>query len=94
MRLARLNESGHFKEIEVSALKRYGSQAADHTWLGPKALVFLDGSGACRVVEDSMLKQTIACRSAAAAPSTLQPLPRARGWIAGCADGQVLADDH
>ena len=58
MRLARLNESGHFKEIEVSALKRYGGAATDHVWLAAKALVFLD-SGTARVVEDSALKQSI-----------------------------------
>ena len=90
MRLARLNDSGHFKEIEVSTLKRYGSTCPDHCWLAAKALVFLDGAGACRVVEDSTPKQTIACRHPAFPPTTLQPLSKQHGWLAGCADGQVL----
>ena len=33
MRLCRLSEKGHFKEIEVGALKRYGESAVDHAWL-------------------------------------------------------------
>ena len=40
MRLARLNDQGHFKEIEVTALKRYGIAAIDHVWLAPKVMVF------------------------------------------------------
>lgn len=36
MRLARLNEQGRFKEVEVAALKRYGATAVDHCWLAAK----------------------------------------------------------
>ena len=36
MRLCRLSEKGHFKEIEVGALKRYGESAVDHAWLSAR----------------------------------------------------------
>lgn len=86
MRLARLNDSGHFKEIEVSALKRYGQAVADHCWLGSKSMVFIDGQHAFRLVEDSALKQTI--QASHMQPTTLEPLRN--GFIAGCTDGQVV----
>ena len=86
MRLARLNESGHFKEIEVTAIKRYGAQAADHCWLATKVLVFIDGGGTIRVLADSALKQSLT--RGGAGPTCLAPLRR--GFVAGCTDGVVL----
>ena len=87
LRLARLNDQGHFKEIEVTALKRYGANAVDHAWLAAKQLVFIDGSGALRVIEESVLRQTIQIKQNASQPTTLTRLER--GFAAGCADGDV-----
>ena len=36
MRLARLNEAGHFKEIEVGPLKKLGGDTLEHIWLDSK----------------------------------------------------------
>ena len=100
LRLAKLSEDGHFKEIEVTAIKRYGADAVDHAWLAAKQLVIIDGGGggaggggaggggcAFRLLEGSSLTQTIHIKSSSSQPSTLARIER--GFVAGCADGDV-----
>ena len=82
---------------QVAALKRYGQSAVDHVWLAAKVMVFCgtdvskgtasDQLGTVfRVVEDSLLKQTIVRDKCE--PKTLAAL--ARGFVAGMLDGSLL----
>ena len=59
MRLCRLSEKGHFKEIEVGALKRYGESAVDHAWLSATRLVVGSSTGALLLFSDGSLQQEI-----------------------------------
>ena len=59
MRLCRLSEKGHFKEIEVGALKRYGESAVDHAWLSATRLVVGTSTGALLLFNDGSLQQEI-----------------------------------
>lgn len=63
MRICRLSEKGHFKEIDVGALKRYGQNAVDHDWLSATKLAVVTAfqHGACSllVFNDGSLQQTI-----------------------------------
>ena len=87
LRLARLNDQGHFKEIEVTALKRYGTGCIDHAWLAAKSLVFIDEASGLRILEDSVLRQTIEAKEGSPQPKTLTAL--SRGFAAGTSDGDV-----
>lgn len=75
MRLMRLNENGHFREIEVGVLKRHteGLEVVDHRWLSSSKLLIAaseaDGAScALYVFQDGSLKQTI---SVGVVPRTL-----------------------
>ena len=59
MRICRLSEKGHFKEIEVGALRRYGESAVDHEWLSATRLVMATATGSVLVFNDGSLQQEL-----------------------------------
>ena len=90
MRICRLSEKGHFKEIEVGALKRYGESAVDHDWLSATRLVMATAAGSVLVFNDGSLQQELPeigfvprCVCAYASRD-------GGGFMAGSAEGQVV----
>ena len=83
-RLARLNDKGHFKEIEMAVLHKCPARA-DHCWLSAKVLLLADTNGSFWVVEDSALKQEM--RLPACHTCTVESF--SGGFVAGCHDGKV-----
>ena len=90
MRICRLSEKGHFKEIEVGALRRYGESAVDHEWLSATRLVMATATGSVLVFNDGSLQQEL---------PELGFVPRCvcayasrdgGGFMAGSAEGQVV----
>ena len=100
MRICRLSDKGHFKEIEVGALKRYGQNAVDHDWLSATKLAvataFEKGSFSVLIFSDGSLAQTIKdlafvprCVASFATHGEAGSLDERHGFMVGGADGQV-----
>lgn len=101
MRICRLSDKGHFKEIEVGALKRYGQNAVDHDWLSATKLAvataFEKGSFSVLIFSDGSLAQTIKdlafvprCVASFVTHGEAGTLDERHGFMVGGADGQVL----
>ena len=85
LKVARLNDKGHFKGIEMPVLSKCHARA-DHCWLSAKVLLVADTDGTFSVIEDSILKQTTVVPDCH--PTVVEK--SASGFIAGCVDGKVV----
>ena len=90
MRICRLSEKGHFKEIDVGSFKRHGKSAVDHVWLSKNQMVLATQEGHVLVFNDGSLQQTLP--GLGFVPRCVCAFASAEGvgFLAGGGEGQLV----